>query len=118
MITETLLFAAAILAGLLLGVFTARAAHQKDKVHGGRLAQVCHYLAAASFTTLSLTLPLLIVGLLLRVHFSTLLPYLLSLITLMILFLLGYAVLERRVRIHLEPDDHAWSEHDARTSGL
>ena len=115
---EFILFAAAILLGLVFGFFTARASHQKDQVRGGGLAQLFHYLAAAAFTTLSLTIPMLIVGLVLRVHFTMLLPYLLSLIALMLLFLLGYAALDRRVRSHLKLEERGWSEHDARTSGL
>lgn len=116
--SEYALFASAIAIGLLLGVPTALHSQRKDKIYGGSMTHLLHYLAAASFATLSLTIPLLLVGAVLRVHFTLFLPYLFALLAVMMASLLGFAVLEYFARSRLNMEVRAWSETDARTSGL
>jgi threonine/homoserine/homoserine lactone efflux protein len=83
------------LAGLFFGIFMAQESHRRKKVRGGLGAQVFHYLASSSFSTI---LPMVFIGLGAGLGFLQLVGIGLTFSALTFLFLFGYALFEHRVK--------------------
>jgi len=78
--------------GLLLGIKIARDSHRKQPVLGGILAQVFHYLACASMTTM---LPFIITGIVVGLSFFKLFGTAVLFLAFTAIFLLVDVLLER-----------------------
>ncbi len=104
MTVETLLYALTVALGWLMGLLTSGHSQRHKAISGGWLAHGFHYVAASTFTTLSLTVPLLSVGKVLGVSFPSVLAYLLSLGIVLLLSLFGYARVEYTARLHPLPE--------------
>lgn len=108
-----------ILATLILALtFSWRTVHAsvgREKIHGGGIARIFHYIGVTAYLGVvpSALLGTIFVGPL-RLGIPLALTYLL--IALIALFL--YAVGERGARANLDLDDRGWTEQDARSSGL
>ena len=81
-----------IASGLVIGIKIARDSNAKLRVTGGPLAQVFHYLASASLTSM---LPYIITGIIVGLSFLTLFGTAIGFLVLAGLFLLLYGVFER-----------------------
>jgi hypothetical protein len=96
-----------------LGYFTARGSARREKIYGGQLALVFHYLGAAAMTGV---LPVVLASLILGQGFGLAFPLGVSFLATSFVALLLFAVIERPARARHQK--HGWTEHDARTSGL
>jgi hypothetical protein len=102
--------------GLVLGVFTARSSARRDRVYGGVLAQVFHYLGAASFVS---ALPGVLAAVFLGQGVLRAAAVGFGFMLLSLALLLVYALFERgaRARLPAAPAE-SWTADKARTSGL
>lgn len=101
---------------LLACVPLARRSNQLDKVHGGLLAQVFHFIAAAVYVGV---LPAALLGSILVGPLALGIPLALGLLAVALVSLLLYAVFERPARRALKPqEERGWTAEDALKSGL
>ena len=99
--------------GLVLGYFTARSSARREKIYGGQVAHLFHYLGSAAVTGV---LPVGLSSLILGAGFGTAFPLGVSFMIAGFLALVIFAVLEHPARASHVPQ--GWTEQDARTSGL
>lgn len=111
--------ATALLAGLVLGallsLYVAPRSLREEKVYGGALAQVLHYLGVLGFC---MTLPTVLTAVILHSGFLTAVMLGFSLVGAAFVALLLFAAVERPARAGITPEDDVWTEEKARTSGL
>lgn len=102
--------------GMVLGALTARSSNRREKVHGGLLAQLFHYLGAALIVSaLPGVLATIVLGQGILRAVAVGAGFVLS--SLAMLFV--YAVFERGARAKLPAaQDDEWTAEKARTSGL
>ncbi len=113
----------ALLIGLacavILGYFTTRSSNQREKVYGGPLAQIFHYIGAASFTGI---VPVVLATVILGGGFLLAVRNLLIFLVVCAVALLIFAVIERpaleEAKRKLTTEDRGWTKEDAITSGL
>ena len=102
--------------GLVLGILTARSSARRDKVRGGLLAHVFHYLGAS--LTVS-ALPGVLATILLGQGILRAVAVGAGFVLLSLAMLFIYAIFERGARTGISvPDDEGWTAEKARTSGL
>ncbi|MBZ0302898.1 MAG: hypothetical protein K8J31_24345 [Anaerolineae bacterium] len=99
--------------GLVLGYFVARSSARREKIYGGQVAQIFHYIGAAAVTGV---LPVVIASLVLRGGFGLAFPLAVSFMVSGFLALILFAIVEQPARSQVET--RGWTEQDARTSGL
>ncbi|MEP7292873.1 MAG: hypothetical protein ABI835_13910 [Chloroflexota bacterium] len=109
----------ALLVGLIIGIpvaiYVTRRSLGEEKVYGGALAQVFHYLGALGFC---MTLPTVITTMILRGGFGQALPLGIGCVIAAFVALLVFAVIEHPARAKAEPEDDVWTEEKARASGM
>ncbi len=111
----------ALLIGLalaaVLGYFTARSSAKREKIYGGTLALVFHYIGAGLFAA---TLPVVLVSLLLKGGFALAFPMAVGFLAASYLALVIFAYIEYPVYSAEErkKTERGWTEQDARASGL
>ena len=109
----------AVVIGLGLGVvFSFYVRHKsilEEKIYGGMLAQIFHYLGVLGFC---MTLPTVISANLLRTGFLPSVALGFSCVILAFLFLLIFAVIEQPARAGITAEDEVWTEEKARASRL
>ena len=109
----------ALLVGLIVGAFfayfVARRSLREEKVYGGVLAQVFHFLGVLAFC---MTLPTVITTLILHGGFGTAFPLGIGCVAAAFIALIIFAVIEQPARAKIEPEDDAWTEAKARASGM
>jgi ribose/xylose/arabinose/galactoside ABC-type transport system permease subunit len=100
-----------------LGFFTARSSNNREAIHGGSLAQLFHFIGAASFTGV---LPVVLTSLILGGGFGLAFPLAVSFVAVSFVSLIVFAIIERPAlnRYQLEHQERGWTEEDARSSGL
>jgi hypothetical protein len=112
-----LLFALLIVAGSIV-VFSGpvvRRSTGKDKVYGGTVAQVFHFIAIAAYIGV---VPSFLCGSILVGPGAFGLPLGFALLAITLASLIIYAIAERPIRATVVKEDRGWTEEDARTSGL
>lgn len=102
-----------LVAGLGLGVFTARSSARRQKIHSGAAAHLFHYIASAGVTGI---LPVVLASLILGGGFGLAFPLALSFMGVSLVSLVIFALIEQPARSRVV--SRGWTEHDARTSGL
>jgi hypothetical protein len=109
----------ALLVGLIIGgllaIYVTRRSLREEKVYGGALAQVFHYLGALGFC---MTLPTVLAVLVLRGGFGIAFPLGIGLVIASLIMLIIFAVIERPARPKITPEDDVWTEEKARASGM
>jgi hypothetical protein len=109
----------AVVIGLALGiVFSFYVRHKsllEEKVYGGMLAQVFHYLGVLGFC---MTLPTVICAGILRSGFLPSVALGFGCVILAFICLLIFAVIEQPSRAGITPEDEVWTEEKARASRL
>ena len=100
---------------IFFGAFIARKSAAEDKIHGGTVAQVFHYIASACVAGV---LPVVIASLVLGNGFRFSFPAAIGFLSVGWLALLIYAAVEKSARDQLSDEDQGWTAEDARTSGL
>lgn len=111
----------ALLIGLafaaVLGYFTARSSARREKIYGGTLARVFHYVGAGLFAA---TLPVVIVSLLLKGGFRLAFPMAVGFLVVSFLVLVAFAYVEYPLYAaeQRKKAEQGWTEQDARSSGL
>lgn len=102
--------------GVVLGALAARSSARREKVYGGPLAQVFHYLGAALFVS---ALPGVLATVILGQGVLRAAAVGFGFVLLSLAMLLVYAVFERGARAGLPAaQDDEWTAEKARTSGL
>lgn len=108
----------ALAVGLVLGaifaIYVARRSNREEKIYGGTLAQVFHYLGALGFC---MTLPTVITNVILHGGFlpSVVLGFGLVIVAFIALFI--FAIIENPAR-PTTVSEEVWTEEKARSSGL
>ncbi len=109
----------ALLVGLVLGglfaVYVARKSIREEKIYGGALAEVFHFLGVLGFC---MTLPTVIAALVLRGGFGLAFPLGIGCVVAAFVALLIFAVVENPARAGIAPEEEVWTEEKARSSGL
>ncbi len=109
----------ALLVGLLIGgllaIYVARRSLREEKVYGGIVAQVFHYLGALGFC---MTLPTILTVLVLHGGFGTAFPLGIALVISSLIALFFFALVEHPARAKATPEDDVWTEEKARASGM
>ncbi len=109
----------AALIGLALGVvfsfYVTRKSLREEKVYGGTLALVFHYLGVLGFC---MTLPTVLSAVILRSGFLPSFLLGMSCVIAAFLALLIFAVIEHPARAGVVPEEDVWTEEKARSSGL
>jgi hypothetical protein len=101
--------------GLVFSFYVRRKSILEEKIHGGALAQVFHYLGCLGFC---MTLPTVISANLLRTGFLPSVALGFSCVILAFIFLLVFAVIEQPARAGIAPEEEIWTEEKARASRL
>lgn len=109
----------AVVIGLVLGVvfsfYVRRKSILEEKIYGGTLAQVFHYLGVLGFC---MTLPTVISASLLRSGFLPAVALGFGCVIIAFLCLLIFAIIEHPTRSAITPEDDVWTEEKARASRL
>lgn len=104
--------------GLIFGYLTARSSIRREKIHGGPMSFLFHYLASG----LMATLPLAVLSsvFILRLHFFQIILIAIGFFAAVFLLLFLFARFEGPAyqKAMSSEVDRGWTEHDARTSGL
>jgi hypothetical protein len=93
----------------------SRASQKRDKIRGGSLAKIFHFLGVLSYL---MVLPSALVGSIVLGPLAFGVPMAVSALLISIVCLLLYAVFELPSRANQSEEDQGWTEKDARTSGL
>ena len=109
----------ALLVGLIIGgliaIYVTRRSLAQEKVYGGVLAQIFHFLGALGFC---MTLPTVITVLFLHGGFGVAFPLGIGLVLTSLIMFVCFAAIERPARPRVTPDDDVWTEEKARASGM
>ncbi len=98
---------------LVFGYYVAQRSSRQQKILGGSVAQVFHFIGAAAITGI---LPVVLASLFLGQGFATALPFALAFLAMGWIALLIYAVIERSERAQIKVEDRGWTREDARKS--
>jgi hypothetical protein len=101
--------------GIVFSIYVRRKSILEEKIYGGTLAQVFHYLGVLGFC---MTLPTVISAGILRSGFLPSVALGFGCVILAFIFLLIFAVIEQPARAGITPDDEVWTEEKARASRL
>jgi ABC-type Co2+ transport system permease subunit len=104
-----------ILAIAVFSLPVVRRSQSREKIHGGGLAQVFHFVAIAAYVGV---VPAFLCGSILAGTSGFGLPVGFTLLIVCAVSLLAYAVIERPARDASITEDRGWTEEDARSSGL
>lgn len=110
----------ALLVGLVLGglfaIYVARRSLQEEKVYGGILSKLFHFLGVMFFC---MTLPTVITVLILHGGFGVAFPLGLGLVATSFVALAVFAIFEKPARDKLKTEEEdVWTEAKARASGM
>ena len=99
----------------VVGSFPAvNISRKKQKIYSGTLGKIFHYLAVAIYIGVA---PAALLGtLIVGVGFGV--PLAFTGLALAFVMLLLYALEERSARVGIDVDEHAWTQEDAKSSGL
>lgn len=99
----------------VIGSFPAvNISRKKQKIYSGTLGKIFHHIAVAAYIGVA---PAALLGtLIVGVGFGV--PFALTGLALTFVMLLLYALEERSARVGIDVDDHAWTQEDAKSSGL
>lgn len=102
--------------GLIIGPFVARLSNQKEKIHGGLLAQIFHFIAVVLFVGL---VPGVITGIIVGEGLLVI-PIAFAMLAFVYLNVFLFALVENgpRKAALSKKVDRGWTEEDARKSGL
>ncbi len=107
----------AVLIGLgcaaVFGYFVAQKSVGREKIYGGWLARVFHYIGAASIAGI---LPAILVCVILGLRFRSAFPIGLTFLVTGLAALLIFAVIERPARAKMAIEHRGWSKEDAQKS--
>jgi hypothetical protein len=110
--------ATALLVGLILGsifaVYVSRRSSRDEKIYGGALAHIFHYLGALGFC---MTLPTVITNVILHGGFLQAILLGFGLVIAAFIALLVFAVVENPARPAVL-EEEVWTEEKARSSGM
>jgi hypothetical protein len=101
--------------GAVIGIYVARLSHDLDKIRGGTLAHIFHYLGVVCFVAV---LPGVLASLILGGGFGLALPVGFGFVAASFIALVIYGAVEQPFRARLVEEDRGWTEQDARSSGL
>jgi len=101
--------------GAVLGALTARSSNRRDRVYGGALAHLFHYLGAAFFVS---ALPGVLATIALGQGIVRAVAVGVGFVLLSLAMLFVHALFERGARPAAVPQDEEWTAEKARTSGL
>jgi hypothetical protein len=101
--------------GLIFSFYVRRKSIAEEKIYGGTLAQVFHYLGVLAFC---MTLPTVISAGILRSGFLPSVALGFTCVILAFVFLLIFAVIEQPARAGITPQEEVWTEEKARDSGM
>lgn len=101
--------------GIIFCIPAARSSVKKDKIYGGTLAEIFHFIGVAAYLAV---LPAALLGTFLVGPLKLGIPLALTYLGIALVALLLYAVFERPARAQLALEDRGWTEQDARSSGL
>lgn len=102
--------------GAVLGALTARSSNRRDRVYGGPLAHLFHYLGAAFFVS---ALPGVLATIVLGQGIVRAVAVGAGFVLLSLVTLFVYALFERGARpVVVSQQDEEWTAEKARTSGL
>lgn len=101
--------------GIALCLPTARRSVKKDKIYGGFLAELFHYIGVATYLCV---LPAALLGTFLVGPLKFGIPLALTFLGISLIALLLYALVEHPARANIVIEDRGWTEQDARSSGL
>ena len=104
-----------ILAISILGSFPAvNISRKKQKIYSGTLGKIFHHIAVGAYIGVA---PAALLGtLMVGVGFGV--PLAITGLALTFVMLLLYALEERSARVGIDVDEHAWTQEDAKSSGL
>ncbi len=109
----------ALLAGLIFGglfsIYVAPRSLREEKIYGGMLANVFHYLGVLGFC---MTLPTVIAAVIVRGGFALAFPLGIGCVIAAFVALLIFAAIERPARLLHAPEEDVWTAEKARSSGL
>jgi hypothetical protein len=108
----------ALAVGLVLGaifaIYVSRRSNREEKIYGGTLAQVFHYLGALGFC---MTLPTVITALILHGGFGLAFPLGIGCVIAAFIALFIFALIENPARPAVI-EEEVWTEEKARSSGM
>ena len=100
----------------VLGSFPAtNISRQKQKIYSGTLGKIFHHIAVAAYIGVA---PAALLGSLVVGPLKLGIPLAFTGLALALVMLLLYALEERSARVGIDVDEHAWTQEDAKTSGL
>jgi uncharacterized membrane protein (DUF485 family) len=113
----------ALLVGLafavVFGFLTARSSNKREKIYGGLLAQVFHYIGAGSFVAV---LPVVLTSLIVGGGFKLAFPMGVGFLVTSLVALVVFAIFERpaleAAKRKIKTEDRGWTKEDAISSGL
>jgi hypothetical protein len=104
---------------VVFGFLTARSSNRREKIYGGLLAQIFHYIGAGSFVAV---LPVVLTSLIVGGGFKLAFPLGIGFLATSLIALVVFAIFERpaleAAKRTLEAEDRGWTKEDAISSGL